>query len=83
LLGAKAMEVLAVIAEGPSINGALDHAVCVARGACLYVLERDDSWSSAEAFGAVRTFLKASPAGVVHWFGNPDQNKLLMAATEW
>ena len=68
---AHSIEALAIVANGSSIYGALNHAVRLARGQWLYVLGSDDTLYSPSIFKDVQCRLTATTADVVYgdaWF---------------
>ena len=71
VLGAYSIEALAIVANGSSIYGALNHAVRLARGQWLYVLGSDDSLYTTSIFSDVCRRLTVTTADVVYgdaWF---------------
>jgi glycosyltransferase involved in cell wall biosynthesis len=71
MLASHSIEASAIVANGSSIYGAINHAVRFARGEWLYVLGSDDTLYTPNVFDDVRRRLAVTTADVVYgdaWF---------------
>jgi glycosyltransferase involved in cell wall biosynthesis len=71
ILQANSIAAMAVVANGSSIYGAINHAVRLARGQWLYVLGSDDALYANNIFRDIQRYLRVATADVVYgdaWF---------------